>query len=90
MYFDKEGNQITFNEWSKLFSDKGYQIIKKTTVGIHEVSTIYLGMTWEFSDGKPLIFETMVFPECEICERDATETEAVATHARIVSEISGG
>ena len=54
------------------------------------ISTVFLGLDHQFNEiGKPLIFETMVFPECEICERYSTWEEAEKGHKKVVAEVMG-
>lgn len=50
------------------------------------VSTVFLGLDHQWGEGPPLLFETMVFPECEDYERYATWDEAVAGHDQVVAE----
>jgi hypothetical protein len=88
LYYNKEGKEIALLEWAKLFEDKSYQIIKqdKLVNGLH-VSTVWLGLDHSFDiigHGKPLIFETMVFPKRSYgeldCERCSTLKQAIAIH----------
>jgi hypothetical protein len=61
-----------------------------TTVGVQNVSTVFLGLDHRFGEGPPLLFETMVFgfgPDDERCERCSTWEEAEAQHERIVNEL---
>ena len=60
-YYDKQGKAIDFLEWGKLYGNKEYKIIKQEDVGKYWVSTVWLGIDHSFGEGKPLIFETMVF-----------------------------
>ena len=61
-YYDKEGKPMEMLEWAKLLEDKNYQIIKQDTFkNGNFVSTVWLGLNYNFGKGKPLIFETMVF-----------------------------
>jgi hypothetical protein len=52
----------------------------------HYVSTVFLGLDNQWlADGPPLLFETMVFPECDVCERYSTWDQAVAGHDQVVA-----
>jgi len=58
------------------------------------VSTVFLGLDHNFGGGKPLIFETMVFPKWgELGELDmdrySTYKEAEAGHKRMVKKWEG-
>lgn len=87
-WFDKEGKPLKdINEWGKLRKDEDYFVIGRTQVGPFRVSTVWLGMEHGCEDGKPLIFETLVFPECEYMERYTTELKAKNGHARMVGRV---
>lgn len=63
LYFDRRGQPITLRQWSKRFEDAAYKIVDRTEFPDGRmVSTVWLGIDhgW-FSDGPPIIFETMVF-----------------------------
>ena len=61
-----------------------------TSIGEHiDVSTVFLPLDHSWNGGPPVLWETMVFGlEDEICERYTSYADAVAGHARIVTEIS--
>jgi hypothetical protein len=61
MYYDRDGNPISHDEWIRLWSNNAYKIIRRDTVGGYDVSTVWLGLDHGFGRGRPLIFETMVF-----------------------------
>lgn len=93
-YYDKKGNSIDVDTWSKLFGDRKYRRIKKTVLPDGTwVSTVWLGLDHSFDEeGGPLIFETMVFPEEgsfleEECHRYETEKEALDNHKKIVKRL---
>ena len=74
-------------KWAQWF-EKADRRVARTQVGKCEVSTVFLGTDNNFSGhGPPLLFETMVFPEAQICWRCATWLEAEAQHKRAVREI---
>ena len=65
MYYNKKGEPLDMLEWAKLFKNPAYKIVKQETLpsGIF-VSTVWLGLCHNFlMKGKPIIFETMVFPK---------------------------
>lgn len=80
--------------WAKLFENKEYKIVKQTTLKDGKrVSTVWLGLDHQFGKGKPLIFETMVFPKkadwSELdMDRYSTEKEALAGHKKMVKKYS--
>lgn len=52
-------------EWARKF-DRANRIINLTTVGPFRISTVFLGMDYNFSgQGRPVLFETMIFSELE-------------------------
>jgi hypothetical protein len=89
MYINKEGKEITVDEWEKLLVDSSdYKIIGRNEINNKHISTIWLGL-------KSLggYFETVVFNNNheytdEYYERYMTLEEAKEGHARIVEEYS--
>lgn len=87
MYYKKDGTTCTMLEWSKLFENKKYKIVKQETLsnGLF-ISTVWLGLDHSFGMiGKLLIFETMVFKNKDFSEevdmqRYSTEEEAKKGH----------
>lgn len=94
-YADQDGNEITQQEWQRLFEDMAYRRVGSTTV--HNrwwVSTVWLGLN-HAAIGLPLYFETMVFdldnePEAETAARYPTRVMAKRGHSRIVNQIREG
>lgn len=84
--YDKDGSPLKTEEWCQKFEDLGYRRIAKTHVGPFCISTVWLGLDHAFCVGKPLIFETMVFPHCEDQYRYHTLEEAKTGHKRVVAE----
>ena len=63
----------TQHEWAQWFGG-GHQVIKKTKAGKHNISTIFLGVDYDWLGTSPLpvLFETMVFCEHDgVCAWDA-------------------
>jgi hypothetical protein len=89
-YYDRKGKLITQDEWTRLFANKKYQILKQTKVGDRLVSTVWLGMNHNFGWGKkPLIFETLVLDD-NYSEDDGTryssESAARRGHKKFVKK----
>jgi hypothetical protein len=91
-YYDRNGHPIDLERWIQLFEDRGYKIVAQHWVRGWMISTVWLGLDHNFSaGGKPIIFETMVFPPGdesgehgtsseEYMERYSTEEAAQAGH----------
>jgi len=79
----------TINEWRDYF-DNNSNLVKKKQIGDAYISTVFLGIDHSGNlDGKPLLFETMVFggEYDRHQERYYTYEEAVEGHKKIVSAI---
>jgi len=88
-YILKGKNPVECNDvmkWARWF-ESANRIVKKTDINKQVVSTVFLGLNHNYDGGKPLLFETMVFPECDICERYTTWDEAEKGHNKIVEKI---
>lgn len=70
-------------EWSRQFETQDRRL-RRTDVGKHYVSTVFLGSDHNWGDGPPLLFETMVFGPGDLfddeCERCTTRAQAIAGH----------
>jgi len=88
-YFDRDGSEISFERWVELKQDHGYSVLRQDTVGGTEVSTVWLGLNYEWDpDRMPLIFETMIFsPEPIDCRRHRTEGEALRYHEDVLEQL---
>lgn len=64
-YYDRHGNRISLRRWTQLFEFGGlrYWRIGHDRVRGFSVSTVWRGLDHGLGNGKPLIFETMVFEE---------------------------
>lgn len=91
IYFDREGNPITFDEYAALLAAKDwdYRRVALSVVGDQWISTVWLGCNHRLSDGTPIIFESMVWPECDEMRRYCTETEALEGHVEMYRELKG-
>lgn len=71
-----------FEAWARAHDD--LRRVGKDSIGRFTVSTVFLGLSHGERDGKPLLWETMVFPQgswAEVyCERYTSWAEAVAGH----------
>lgn len=76
-------------KWAKWAEANWYKrVVAQDYIGNYEVSTIFLGIDHNFWDNnKPLLFETMIFPECDYCERCATWDEALEQHKRAIESL---
>jgi hypothetical protein len=63
-----------------------YRVARTKLGGERYVSTVFLGLDHGWMPGAPpLLFETMVFPECDVCERWTTWDQALAGHHQIAA-----
>lgn len=96
MYYDKDGRNITLDQYCDLLeSDPKYIFVKQEQVGEFFVSTVWLGVNHNFiDDSLPLIFETIIFKgeERSTTEiwRYATIEEAIENHDAAVSDLKNG
>jgi hypothetical protein len=71
--------------WARWMEEADRQVASDV-FGHVQVSTIFLGLDYQFGDGLPILFETMVFGgELDDCQwRYATWEDALAGHAKAV------
>jgi len=93
--YDKEKRLVEMDNIEKKLRDPKYKIVKQTILPNKKwVSTVWIGLDHNFSpSGKPLIFETMVFPKkgdfSDLdCERYSTEAQAKKGHEKVCKEWS--
>lgn len=92
-YWNKQGREITRDEWLDLWGDKNYRQIAKDKISEIEISTVWVGGPSNSPKG---IFETMTFckkthdscPFDQWQERADTEYEAMAQHCRLIDLLS--
>ena len=79
-------------EWGRWFETANRVVAKTTLPSGVEVSTVFLGFDPSFTDGKPLLFETMIFggEHDEYQERYSTWEEAEIAHKDALSLAEGG
>ena len=97
-YYDRTGQPLAdITAWAKLHDDIQYRRVAETTVPDGTwISTVWLGLDHNlFDGGRPLIFETMVFPSKDGPKHEldqvrySTEAEAIAGHEEMVAKWSG-
>lgn len=92
MFYDRRGNLITIEEYTKLFANREYCEVAITELNNTRISTIWLGINHNYGEGPPLIFETMIFGG----EFDQYQTrytsllQAVRGHELIVNAVKKG
>lgn len=90
MYYDKDTNPITREEWVALFEHREeYSRVAAEDVGEYWVSTVWLGLNHAWDGGPPLIFETMWFRDGESVDlrRYTTLEQAKAGHKAVVARL---
>lgn len=97
MYFDKNGVEISMQEYANLSALEGYRVVKKTHFSDGSfVSTVWLGINHAHFSALPIVFETMAFDVDdsgkvdwggEEMRRYGTEQEALAGHDEVVEAV---
>jgi len=87
---DEKGNlkAVDLLTWAKWLETANTQI-EETNIGKVRVSTVFLGLEHGFKDGKPLIFETMIFggKYDQYQDRYSSKEEAIIGHKKAVDLI---
>jgi len=89
-YYDKNGDEITMEQWGVLFQDWRYRCIAQHCILGVMISTVWIGIDPGIEidpDRLPLIFETMIFNEEQPCYKWATEDQARREHEKLVAEV---
>jgi len=91
MCYDKDGTPISMKQWAEKFENLDYKRIDLYQGWFVTVSTVWLGLNHNFMmTGKPVIFETMVFPKGLMtdleCQRYRTIEEAKKGHKELVKQ----
>lgn len=84
-FFDRAGQPISYRRYAELKSDDHYHRVGTDTVGSSWISTVWLGINYEWRKERlPIIYETMIFdgPLDTTTERYSTEDKARVGHAR--------
>lgn len=88
-YYDWHDKMPESSEWYSGKTGIGFTLAVDE-VGDDRVSTVYLGMDHGFDmngEHGPILWETMVFPDAEVCERYRSREQAIAGHRKIVEQI---
>ena len=78
-------------EWATKFEAMDRRVAHTTVLGMCNVSTVFLGLDYNFGGGRPLLFETMAFWHGEHGyeqERCSTWLEAQEQHARMCAQVA--
>jgi hypothetical protein len=84
----REVMAVPLEEWGRWFEEasaNGQRTIGFDSIGEVDVSTVFLGLDMSWWGSPPLLFETMVFPDCDLIGRWATIDDAEAEHAKVVA-----
>lgn len=89
--FDWNGNALPINEWAQYMerlADEGKVSVEVTQVGEKQVSTAFQGVDYSHGMGPvPMIFETMIFPDCDRAGLAPDEESARKLHEQVVSDL---
>lgn len=94
MYYKLDENRnpvpIDMFEWANVMEGERHVGNDHLENGVH-VSTVFLGMNHAFGDGKPVLFETMIFggEHDQYQERYCTWNEAEEGHKRALALAKG-
>lgn len=72
--YDREGNPISLDEFCKLREDREYIVVQQDHIDNWLVSTVWLGVDYQFGDGPPIIFETKIFDQSQQGLQEAAES----------------
>lgn len=85
IFFGLDGQPITLEQWSALLGTPA-AVVGRTEVGDQDVRTDWVGLDGGFMRHRPpLIYETMIFPSCEVYSRTPTREAALASHDQAVA-----
>lgn len=88
LFYDRQGEPLEIAKADELLGDIDYKRVARDEIGPYVISTIWLGVDhgWD-GDGRPVIFETMVFGPGDVGDIDlvryCTEDEARAGHEEV-------
>jgi hypothetical protein len=91
-YILNENNQPVVEHdlftWAKWF-ETADRVVSKTNFGDIQISTVFLGLDHQFDEGRPILYESMVFGGKlnERCIRYSTREEAITGHNELVAEV---
>lgn len=95
MFYDRQGKEISLVQYAELQKFAPYYSgVERTDMDDgFTVSTIWLGVNWQFLNGPPLIFETALFAghdQVEVIARYSTEIDAIIGHKFWCQSIAEG
>jgi hypothetical protein len=85
-YFEWHAAMPESSSWYASKTGCGFSIASDVLESGIRVSTVYLGLNHAYGDGPPLLWETMTFPGCDICERYSSVEQAIEGHKAICKE----
>jgi hypothetical protein len=88
-WYDMDGKPMDLIAWSNKYEGLKRRVAFTELPGGVHVSTVLLGLDHSFGQGRPIIFETLVFngPHNGDMDRYATREEAEAGHKAMVSRM---
>jgi hypothetical protein len=93
LFYARDGQPMTQAEWMEKFEDMTYRHVAVTAIGEDvEVSTVWIGLDYNFWGGPPLVLETVVFGgdlDGEM-RRYPNENAALAGHDQMVALVREG
>jgi hypothetical protein len=92
---DANGEAVpaTFEQWANWMETAGdTRRLGNDLIGDVHVSTVFLGLDHSFSDGPPVLWETMIFggEHDQYQERYTSREDALAGHERAKALVAGG
>lgn len=89
-FYDRQGHPISVEDWEALCANPENHRVATTMIGDWMVSTVLLGLDYNFlRNGPPIIFETMIFEGGSATDlytdRYPTEEAALAGHDQAVA-----
>ncbi|MGV0634469.1 hypothetical protein ABQE69_09160 [Mycolicibacillus trivialis] len=97
-YYDRDGRPIP-NDWydRKKHGDRAIgwgteSRVARTIVGNFTISTVWMGLDHNHTDGPPIIFETMIFgePWGNELQRYSSEEAAMRGHLAVLDRLKRG
>jgi hypothetical protein len=80
----REVMEVPLMQWARTLENSNRHV-GDDYIGDVRVSTVFLGLNLDpLGRDPPLVFETMVFPSCDLIGRWATYDEAEAEHTKVV------
>jgi hypothetical protein len=82
----REVMEVPLMQWARTLEQADQRRVAEDFIGDVRVSTVFLGINLDpLGRSPPLVFETMVFPDCDLIGRWATYDEAEAEHTKLVA-----